>query len=178
MKPIPHSLSARLHLAGASPPDYTTGRGQWQVISGVPEIGRRNVRRLARGRCQVLLTGVEGDDTAEDPPLREAARANRPTRSLDEVDMAITPNALLQAAGVVVTAAQCPASTRRARTAAGQTTARTPVEPEALHSGPEPKAPPIDRGEGGVRDGCSTHRAICAADVDATSIRRRPGGPS
>ena len=104
MKPIPHSLSARLHLAGASPPDYTTGRGQWQVISGVPEIGRRNVRRLARGRCQVLLTGVEEDDTAEDPPLREAARANRATAQVEEVDMTITPNAL-RAAGVCAFAA-------------------------------------------------------------------------
>jgi hypothetical protein len=99
MKPIPHSLRGPLRLGGASPPDYTTGRRQWWVISGVPEIRRRNVGRLARYRCQVLLTEVEEDDTAEDPSLREAARANRPIRSLEEVDMTITPSAL-RAAGV------------------------------------------------------------------------------
>ena len=118
MKPIPHSLSGPLRLGRASPPDYTTGRGQWWVMSGVPEIRRKNAGRPARCRCQVLLTEVEEDDTAKDPSLREAARANRPIRSLEEVDMTITLNALLQAAGV------------------------------------------------------------CAAAIDAASIRHRPGGPS
>ena len=104
MKPIPLSLRGPLRLGRASPPDYTTGRGQWWVISGVYEIRRRNVGRLARYRCRVLLTEVEEDDTAEDPSLREAARANRPIRSLEEVDMTITPNAL-RAAGVCAFAA-------------------------------------------------------------------------
>jgi hypothetical protein len=91
----------------------------------------------------------------------------------------MTLKALLQAAEAVVTALQCPASTRRARTAAGQTTARPPVEPEASTAVRNPKAGPIDRGEGGVRDGFFTaHRAMCAAVVDATSIRHRLGGPS